>query len=56
MCNWTKGFANVGGVGYVAVGGEHNGADAGGVGGIAERSICCVFSSGDVLAKFHRVL
>lgn len=35
VCYWTEGFANVGGVGDVAVGGEENCADAIGVSGIA---------------------
>ena len=50
MCDGTEGFAYVGGVGYVAVGGEHDGADARGVGGVAEGGVCCVFASGNGLA------
>ena len=37
--NRTEGLADVGGVGDVAVGGEEDGAKAGGVGSIAEVSV-----------------
>lgn len=45
MGDGAEGLADVGGVGYVAVGGEHDGADAGCVGGIAEGGIGCVLCS-----------
>ena len=34
--DWSEGLADIGGVGYVAVGAEENGAEAGGIGGVAE--------------------
>jgi len=48
MCDWTKGFADVGGVGYIAVGGGEDGADAGEVGGVAEVGFCGFLASGRV--------
>lgn len=36
MGDGAEGFADVGGVGYVAVGGEEDGAQAGCVGGVAD--------------------
>ena len=41
-----EGFADVGGVGYVAVGGEEDGAEAGGVGCVAEVCVCGFFCAG----------
>ena len=38
----AKRLANVGGVGYVAVGREEDGTEAGGVGSVAEVGVCCL--------------
>ena len=42
----AEGFADVGGVGYVAVGGEEDGAEARGVGCVAEVGVCGFFGAG----------
>lgn len=39
VCDGAEGFAHVGGVGYVAVGGEEDGAEAGCVGGVTDVGI-----------------
>ena len=44
--NGAEGFADVGGVGYIAVGGEEDGAEAGGVGCVAEVGIRGFFCTG----------
>ena len=36
VCDWAEGFADVGGVGYIAMGGEEDCAEAGCVGCVAE--------------------
>ena len=45
MGDGPEGFADVGGIGYVAVGGEEDGAEAGGVGCVAEVGICGFFGT-----------
>lgn len=40
MCDGTEGFTDVGGIGYVALGREKGGADAGCVGSVADVRVC----------------
>lgn len=46
MGDGTEGLADVGGVGYVAVGREEDGTESGGVGSVAEVGVCCLGCAG----------
>lgn len=46
MGDGAEGFTDVGGVGYVALGGEKGSADACCVGGVADVRVCGFWSSG----------
>ena len=39
--DWSEGLADVGGVGYVAVGGEEDCTEAGSVGCVPKVCVCC---------------
>lgn len=53
MGNWSEGFANVGCIRYVALGGNEDGADSAGVSRVAVFGVSAILAPGMLLVIAH---